>query len=298
MSTTEGATEAPADSVAAPSTDWTEAKVFALVAARHPTDRGEWATFGGLRTLTGYGRPGREAYLDGFALNCWPSSGFTRVAYEIKVARGDWLRELRDPGKRRPGLALSNEFWFVAPHGVIQKGEVPEACGFLEADAGGLKTRKAAPHRDVEPLPLEFVASVLRAAGEQQGKIDLRTLRAFRYAGRDLTAAELLEAAGLEHERWVQAKIDSEVRRRVAEEVAKTQEASLARAVRAAMGKKWSRGGGWGFPTVDEFRRWLAAKMGEPDALRPDMAGAVKRLAYSARSLVEDIERLQGGGDA
>jgi hypothetical protein len=267
--------------------------VRALIEARHPTARGEWVTFGGLRTLTGYGRPGRESYLDAFALNCWPSSGFTRVAYEVKVARSDWLRELRDPSKRRPGLTLSNEFWFAAPTGVIQRDEVPEACGFLEADAGGLKVRKAAPYRETEPPPLEFIASLLRAEQERDGRLDPRSLRAFRLAGRDLTVTELLEAADGAQDRFIEARVQAEVRKRVEAERAHSPEALLARAVRAAIGPRWTRAYGSQAPTVDEFRRWAAAQMGGSGKLRPDLAGAVKRAVDYTQRLLEDLQRLR-----
>jgi hypothetical protein len=51
----------------------------------------------------------------------------------VKVSRADFLGELRQPIKRRMGMRYSNEFYFVAPGGLVNPDEVPVDCGLIEA---------------------------------------------------------------------------------------------------------------------------------------------------------------------
>lgn len=68
--------------------------------------------------------------------------------YEIKVSRSDFLRDDKWPAY----LGLCNQFWFVAPAGVIQVDEVPADAGLMVVASTGnrLLTKKRAPHRAVE----------------------------------------------------------------------------------------------------------------------------------------------------
>ena len=70
----------------------------------------EWAFFSELRVGTGYAtykhRKGSalsvEQRIDVWAMNLWPSKKFKRIAYEIKVSKSDFKREIEDPKKGRP----------------------------------------------------------------------------------------------------------------------------------------------------------------------------------------------------
>jgi hypothetical protein len=92
----------------------------------------EWLFFRELRAGTGF-RNGNGQRLDAFALNTLPHTGMKRVCYEVKTSRGDFLGELKRPLKRRIGMRYSNEFYFVAPAGLIAMAEVPAECGLIEA---------------------------------------------------------------------------------------------------------------------------------------------------------------------
>jgi len=78
--------------------------------------------------------------------------------YEIKAHRSDWLRDQ----KFGPYLDYCNEFYLVAPAGVIQRDEVPADAGLLEPASTGtrLLTRKRAPYRQVS-IPEELYWYVL-----------------------------------------------------------------------------------------------------------------------------------------
>ena len=56
------------------------------------------------------------------------------IGFELKVDRGDFLRELEDPSKYLTGMALFNHFYFVAPPGIVKNDELPEDCGLILAD--------------------------------------------------------------------------------------------------------------------------------------------------------------------
>ena len=137
-------------------------------------DAPEWVILSEIRTNTGYkskltdGEPFIEKFIDMMAFNCWPSSGFRRIAFEIKTSRSDFLNELKKPEKRWLAMMYSHLFYYVVPKGVASEFDIPAGCGLvhvLEKD-GKLKlhTVYAAPKREASPLPDSFIASLLRNA--------------------------------------------------------------------------------------------------------------------------------------
>jgi hypothetical protein len=75
---------------------------------------------------------GAAQRLDAFALNCFAHTSMKRVCYELKTSRADFLCEMKQPLKRRIGLRYSNEFYFVAPAGLLNSSEIPIECGLVE----------------------------------------------------------------------------------------------------------------------------------------------------------------------
>lgn len=111
-------------------------------------------------TGTGYshGEPNR---IDAFHMEVHPSKGLKRTAYEIKVSRADFLREIREPRKRRAAMRVSNQFYFVTPPGVANVQEIPLDCGLLEVDGATVEI-VAAPFRDSMPASWHFFAAFAR----------------------------------------------------------------------------------------------------------------------------------------
>ncbi|MCK5014277.1 MAG: MmcB family DNA repair protein [Candidatus Omnitrophica bacterium] len=72
----------------------------------------------------------------------------TTWVYEIKVSRQDFLKD----NKWQSYLPYCTDFYFTAPHGVIDVNEVPEQAGLLLLSKNGtrLYCKKKAPHREVE----------------------------------------------------------------------------------------------------------------------------------------------------
>jgi hypothetical protein len=114
-----------------------------------------------LATGTGYahGEPNR---IDAFWMAAEPSKGLKRIAYEIKTSRGDFLREIRDPRKRRAALRVSNQFFFVTPPGIAKPEEIPLECGLKEVHEGRLVSVVDAPFRDGLPASWHFFAAFAR----------------------------------------------------------------------------------------------------------------------------------------
>ena len=104
----------------------------------------------------------------------WESKRYERVAYEIKVSRADFLKELSDPGKRHFALALSNRFYFVLPDGVADKWEIPDGCGMMLYRNGSVRVHKQVPWKEIVEWPLGFVASFgrrLAQARDSAGRV-------------------------------------------------------------------------------------------------------------------------------
>lgn len=70
------------------------------------------------------------------------------IVYEIKVSRKDFVSDTKWPGY----LAYGNEFYFVAPPGLIDKEELPEEAGLMvcSKNATRLYTKKKSPYRRTE----------------------------------------------------------------------------------------------------------------------------------------------------
>lgn len=105
-------------------------------------------------------------FMDAYVIATWPSAGNKRTAFEIKTSRADFLSELKKPEKRRKAMLFSNDFYFVAPKGMIKVEELPPDCGLMEADvfndALRLSIKSPAPTRESIRPTWNFVATLLR----------------------------------------------------------------------------------------------------------------------------------------
>lgn len=125
-------------------------------------DPRKWAGFEELRIGTGFGKDS-EGRLDYWAIHYYPSKRNVVRCYELKVSRSDFKHELASPIKRRAGLRLSNEFYFVTPKGLCRIEEIPVECGLMEVGENGeMETIIKAPYRDTHPPTWLFVSSICR----------------------------------------------------------------------------------------------------------------------------------------
>ena len=110
---------------------------------------------------------------DALSVGMWPSTGLELEGFELKVSRGDFTRELRNPMKARAISKFCDRWWIVAPKGICKPAELPEDWGLLEAcpvkkspGSWRLRIAKKAPLLKAEPMTRTFLASMIRRANE------------------------------------------------------------------------------------------------------------------------------------
>lgn len=126
-----------------------------------------------LRTACGF-VGGAERYIDVWTIESNASKGCTAQAYEIKVSRADFQRDVKQPLKQRGARLFSDQFWFVAPPGLLRAEEIPDWAGLLEPYPdrdGGFATWQSwqalrqivpAPFRSKDAPSWPLVVSMLR----------------------------------------------------------------------------------------------------------------------------------------
>lgn len=108
-------------------------------------------------------------HLDAMAMSLWPSRGLLLYGIEIKVDRGDWRREKRDPEKAEQLARFCHCFYIAAPAGVVPHSELPPNWGLLELQKNGqLRQVVAAVRLTPEPVDYHFLAAVFRASGRER----------------------------------------------------------------------------------------------------------------------------------
>ena len=169
----------------------TIADIEMALARRHPIDKG-WVFATKVYTSTGAtannsGGLGGLRQIDAFAMAVWPSMNYQRIAYEIKVNRADFLRELRDPAKRAQAYYLSDKFYFAVSPGIATKEDFREDrgaffdCGLLEIHEDG--SIKAIMHPLLAqtvrghwgwPMPIDFIASFLATVARAKDALEAK----------------------------------------------------------------------------------------------------------------------------
>jgi hypothetical protein len=126
--------------------------------------------------------------LDVVALNMWTTRRHGIVGFEIKVSRGDWLREIANFQKAEGWLAVCDTFYVVTPPKLIKSDELPDGWGHLELCGSRMMTRRnATPREPSATLPRELAARFLnRMATEVE-----HTKRNVRYQVREEVRKEI-----------------------------------------------------------------------------------------------------------
>lgn len=168
----------------------------------------EWAIF--FEVASGLGLDNRR-YADAIAMSLFPSRGLDIHGIEIKTARGDWLRELKNPEKADPIAKYCDFWWLVAgDEKVADKNEMPRNWGLLVSNGKELRQVKRAERMKPKPVDRPFMGAMFRRAHEQiQAEL--------KNDSRVVAAREEGYKAGLEERDW-KLKDSSE-------ELAKLQEA-------------------------------------------------------------------------
>ena len=136
---------------------------------RHHSDPQQWCFIANLRMGTGFrawsmglNLANVEQSIDAWVMALWPSMKFEKTAYEVKVSRNDFFRELGHPQKRQAALSVSNRFYFAVPASLVSIAEIPTEAGLVYITAQGCHIAKLAPRREGPEPSWSFIASVAR----------------------------------------------------------------------------------------------------------------------------------------
>ena len=116
-------------------------------------------------------------WIDVAVFDLWPSKGLLRSAFEIKVSRSDFIRELQNPLKHKWALECFHEFWFVAPKDVIQIDELPPSIGWMCPRGNKLTIKRHAVQNPNPKLDDVLLAAFMRAAAKEIDKVSRVTAK-------------------------------------------------------------------------------------------------------------------------
>lgn len=110
-----------------------------------------------------------DRWADALAMGLWPSRGVHLHGFELKVDRGDWLRELKKPEKAERHVRYCDHWWLVvSDKAIVHDGELPKTWGLLVVKGGKLHVAVDAPKLEPEPPPRKFLAAIFRKVVEQK----------------------------------------------------------------------------------------------------------------------------------
>lgn len=121
----------------------------------------------------------QRRWIDVAVFQMWASKGLKRSAFEIKVNRSDFFRELQNPAKYQWCIECFHEFWYVAPKDIIQIDELPAGAGFMYPRGKKLCIAKHASYNKNPHLDDVLLAAFMRAAHKaisQATKASIRTV--------------------------------------------------------------------------------------------------------------------------
>ncbi len=108
-------------------------------------------------------------HADAMVMSLWPSRGLDLMGCELKVSRGDWLKELKNPGKAEVVLQFC-DLWFIVAgdETIVIPDELPKGWGLMIPNGRGtLKVKVKACPLAPKPLDRSFLAAIMRRVCEQ-----------------------------------------------------------------------------------------------------------------------------------
>lgn len=140
---------------------WTAHDVEQKIRAKHK-DTLRYAVFSEVAQGTGLNA---RSWIDVAVFWLWPSDGLTRSAFEIKVARADFVGEIQNREKNRWAREHFHEFWYATGPGVVKsEDEIPTGCGWMLATGRGMTIKKLPQRLENPKMSDTFLASCLRSA--------------------------------------------------------------------------------------------------------------------------------------
>lgn len=123
----------------------------------------EYAYLPQVRNGTGFQSTVRTA--DALVLSLWPSRGLDLMGFEIKVSRGDWLKEKKNPEKAEEIIQYCDRWWIVTSNElIIREGELPANWGWRYWNGDRWKIVREAPKLKAKTISRDFLCAMLRQA--------------------------------------------------------------------------------------------------------------------------------------
>ena len=121
-----------------------------------------WAFIPQVRNATGFLNITRTA--DAIAMSLYPSRGLDLHGFEIKITRGDWLKELNFPEKAEEIAQFCDFWWVVSTKEIVKIEELPLNWGLLIPHGSTMEVVKQAKLLKAKPIDHSFLAAILRRA--------------------------------------------------------------------------------------------------------------------------------------
>jgi len=134
-----------------------------------------------------------NSWIDVVVFFLWPSDGLRRAAFEIKVSRSDWLKELQQPLKNEDARKSNHEFWYLAPADVIKEEELPKDTGWMKPHGQGLSIVRH-PVRHTPVVDDSTIAALIRSVTSSRYK--KRVVKDLLEKSRDYRIAQAWKEAG------------------------------------------------------------------------------------------------------
>jgi len=249
----------------------------------------------------GTGWHGGRNFLDAFLLDLWPSGSFTRRVFEIKVSRSDFLSEIKNPNKRKWGMEISNEFWFVCAPDICKPEEVPEACGLMVVTKKGDKLRvvKHPTYREARELKMPEMMAMTRQMSPYERNADIKWL----YQNQELTESAIDELVRSRIDKHVSLRISEGIRDGVKKGMENIRESMriYAEAMKSAGIKPpyWMEEDRYGNFGVNVARQWSASNWVRENVSRPPEVEKIEvakskmeTMQKHLQDLIDEINKL------
>lgn len=241
------------------------------------------ACFRQFRTITGYGD---ARYIDFVAVGMWGKNWGIKC-FEIKVSRQDFFSDVAQfERKHEDALTISNEFYYVCPHLLIDPSEVPKDAGLFSVMKNGTRLRKIkqAPYTKRLAIEMHYFMAFARELGQ---RID-HTKIPIKYLGRELSQDDFLELVEEEKKEVYNIAVEQKARELNEKLAADNEELRKFRATvkRELTGDDLP----WNLATDKELLR----RLGEIVSLQALLNNTGKRLADAQKAIEGAFNIVQG----
>lgn len=135
-------------------------KMRMLLRRKFPAD--QYAMLYEVRDAAGFGAS-RSA--DIMMVGLWPSRGCQLEGMELKISRGDWLRELKKPEKAEAFVPYCDRWWVIASTSdIVKLDELPPTWGLMVPRGNGMGVIRQAPDLSPKPVDRSLLAAMLKRA--------------------------------------------------------------------------------------------------------------------------------------